>query len=177
MPRESVAQGPIAQQKIRVSVNGSPHELNAPPGLTLLELLRSRLGLRGAKDACGRGECGACTVLVDGIPMLSCLCLAVRTRGEVTTIEGLDHEFRDLREAFADTGGFQCGFCTPGQIVRAAALLRAGLPEDRAEAERVIRYEISGNVCRCTGYNGIVDAIIRVAEERRKSFAPKVVVA
>lgn len=167
----------MEQQKIRVKVNGATHELNVPPGLTLLELLRSRLALLGAKEACGRGECGACTVLVDGTPMLACLSLAVRTRGEVTTIEGLAHEFRDLREAFADTGGFQCGFCTPGQIVRGAALLRAGLPEDRAEAERFVRYEISGNICRCTGYNGIVDAILRVAEERRRSIARKAGIA
>jgi aerobic-type carbon monoxide dehydrogenase small subunit (CoxS/CutS family) len=157
----------MAQLTIRLKVNGVAHALDAAPGLTLLDALRGRLGMTGAKEACGRGECGACTVLVDGTPVLSCLLLAVRMRGEVTTVEGLEQECRDLREAFADTLGFQCGFCTPGQIVRAAALLRAGLPEDRAEAERAVRYEMSGNICRCTGYNGIVDAILRVAAERR----------
>jgi len=163
----------MAQQRISLKVNGASHELDVAPGLTLLEVLRSQLALRGAKDACGRGECGSCTVLVGGAPVLACLSLAVRTRREVTTIEGLEQECRDLREAFADTGGFQCGFCTPGQIVRGAALLRAGLSADRAEAERIVRYEISGNICRCTGYNGIVDAILRVADQRRQSAALK----
>ncbi len=135
--------------------------------MTLLAVLRGTLNLKGAKEACGRGECGSCTVLIDGVPVMACLTLAARVRGEVTTVEGLTEEFEDLREAFADLGGFQCGFCTSGQLVRAAALLRAGLPATRAEAERVIRYEMSGNICRCTGYNGIVDAIWATAEKRR----------
>ncbi|WP_395709566.1 (2Fe-2S)-binding protein [Reyranella sp.] len=148
-------------------VNGAPQDLDLPVGATLLSALRSGLGLKGAKEACGRGECGACTVLVDGVPVMACLTLAVRVRGEVTTVEGLTEEFRDLREAFADLGGFQCGFCTSGQLVRAAALLRAGLPATRTEAEPLIRYEMSGNICRCTGYNGIIDAIWATSEKRR----------
>jgi aerobic-type carbon monoxide dehydrogenase small subunit (CoxS/CutS family) len=148
-------------------VNGAPQDLDLPVGTTLLSALRSGLDLKGAKEACGRGECGACTVLVDGVPVMACLTLVARVRGEVTTIEGLTEEFRDLREAFADLGGFQCGFCTSGQLVRAAALLRTGLPETRAEAEPIIRYEMSGNICRCTGYNGIIDAIWATAEKRR----------
>ncbi|WP_422033959.1 (2Fe-2S)-binding protein [Reyranella sp.] len=150
-----------------LKVNGRAHEISAPPGMTLLAVLRGTLNLKGAKEACGRGECGSCTVLIDGVPVMACLTLAARVRGEVTTVEGLTEEFEDLREAFADLGGFQCGFCTSGQLVRAAALLRAGLPATRAEAERVIRYEMSGNICRCTGYNGIVDAIWATAEKRR----------
>jgi len=150
-----------------LDVNGSPARCRARPASTLLHVLRDELHLTGAKEACGRGECGACTVLVDGIPIASCLTLAARVRGAVTTIEGLAEEFVDLREAFADLGGFQCGFCTPGQIVRAAALLREGLPEDRIEAERVVRLEMSGNLCRCTGCEGIVKAIVRTAARRR----------
>lgn len=148
-------------------VNGSARQVEAPPGATLLHVLRGPLSLKGAKEACGRGECGSCTVLIDGVPVMACLTLAARVRGEVTTVEGLSDEFRDLREAFADLGGFQCGFCTSGQLVRAAALLRAGIPHGRDEAEKHIRYEMSGNICRCTGYNGIVDAIWATVEKRR----------
>ncbi len=148
-------------------VNGRAADLELAPGDTLLHVLRDRLRLTGAKDACGRGECGACTVLVDGIPILSCMQLASLVRGEVTTIEGLAEEARDLREAFADTGAFQCGFCTPGQIVRAAALVREGAPAD----ERTIRLQMSGNVCRCTGYTQIVDAVMRVWQRRAASRA------
>jgi aerobic-type carbon monoxide dehydrogenase small subunit (CoxS/CutS family) len=157
---------------VALHVNGERHDLEIAPGDTLLSVLRGARGLTGAKEACGRGECGACTVLVDGIPVMSCVSLACLVRGEVTTVEGLAEECRDLREAFADMGGFQCGFCTSGQIVRAAALLRSDLlPTDRSEAERVVRYQISGNICRCTGYNGIVDAILAVAAQRRLSAA------
>lgn len=130
----------------------APHE-------RLLDVVRDRFGLTGAKEACGRGECGACTVLVDGVPVVSCITLATRVTGEVTTIEGLADEAAPLRAAFADCGAFQCGFCTPGQIVRGTALLRAGLPAD----DGALRREMSGNVCRCTGYTGIIDAL-RAAE-------------
>lgn len=156
---------------LNLKVNGQLASVDAAPGSTLLSVLRGRLNLKGAKEACGRGECGACTVMVDGVPVMACLTLAARVRGEVTTVEGLADEFRDLRESFADHGGFQCGFCTSGQLVRAAALLRAGLPPTRAEAEAVIRFEMSGNICRCTGYNGIVDAIWATVEKRRQRVA------
>lgn len=129
------------------------------PDTRLLDALRDEHGLRGTKEACGRGECGACTVLVDGAPVLSCITLAVRVRGDVETVEGLAEESRVLRAAFADCGAFQCGFCTPGQIVRGVALLRAGLPPTDAE----LRQAMSGNVCRCTGYSGII-AALRMAE-------------
>jgi aerobic-type carbon monoxide dehydrogenase small subunit (CoxS/CutS family) len=129
---------------------------------TLLHVLRDRLRLTGAKESCGRGECGACTVLVNGTPVMSCVMLAWLVRGEVTTIEGLADEARDLREAFADAGAFQCGFCTPGQIVRASALLREAPSPD----ERAVREGMSGNVCRCTGYTQIVDAVLTTARKR-----------
>lgn len=137
-------------------VNGRAHHVETAPGDTLLRVLRDKLGLTGAKEACSRGECGACTVLLDGVPIVSCVMLAALVRGEVTTIEGLAEEARDLREAFADAGAFQCGYCTPGQIVRAAALIRGTQPAD----ERTVRFEMSGNVCRCTGYTQIVDAVL-----------------
>ena len=143
------------------TVNGRRTELSIEPGDRLLHVLRDRLGLLGAKEACGRGECGACTVLVGGRPVLACLVLAARA-DEVETIEGLAAEARPLREAFAEAGAFQCGFCTPGQIVRGVALLREGLPA----AEVDLRRAMSGNICRCTGYAGILRAL-RQADRAR----------
>ncbi len=142
-----------------LEVNGQRHDLDVSPGERLLDVLRDRLELLGSKEGCGRGECGACTVLIEGRPVLSCITLAARVRGRVETIEGVASEAWPLREAFADQGAFQCGFCTPGQIVRGVALLRDGLPED----ERSLRRLMSGNVCRCTGYVGIM-AALRQAE-------------
>lgn len=146
----------------RLRVNGRDVDAEVAPGDSLLDVLRDRLRLTGAKEACGRGECGACTVLVDGTPVMSCVTLAALVRDEVTTIEGLADEARDLREAFADAGAFQCGYCTPGQIVRAAALLRQGTPA----GEQAVRFEMSGNICRCTGYTQIVDAVLSTARRR-----------
>ena len=136
-------------------------------GETLLDVLRDRLRLTGAKEACGRGECGACTVLIDGVPVFSCVTLAALVNGEVTTVEGLAEDARDLREAFADHGAFQCGFCTPGQIVRGAALIRTGEPASEAK----IREQMSGNVCRCTGYTQIVDAVLAAWTRRARDRA------
>src|SRR5215510_5486827 len=107
----------------QLTVNGTAVEVRMSPGIRLVDILRGELSLTGTKEACGRGECGACTVLVDGRPMLACMLFAETVRGAVTTIEGLADDNTDLREAFADCGAFQCGFCTPGQIVRAVALL------------------------------------------------------
>jgi aerobic-type carbon monoxide dehydrogenase small subunit (CoxS/CutS family) len=139
-----------------LTVNGRSIEIGVEPHERLLDVLRDRLGLLGTKDACGRGECGACTVLVRGRPVVACLVLAARV-DDVETIEGLRDEARALREAYADAGAFQCGFCTPGQIVRGVALLREGLPAD----DQALRRAISGNICRCTGYAGIVRALRR----------------
>jgi aerobic-type carbon monoxide dehydrogenase small subunit (CoxS/CutS family) len=141
-----------------LTVNGRPMDIGVEPNERLLDVLRNRLGLLGTKEACGRGECGACTVLMKGRPVMSCLVLAARA-DDVETIEGLRDEAGPLREAFADAGAFQCGFCTPGQIVRGVALLRQGLPAD----DLTLRREMSGNICRCTGYAGIITALRRAA--------------
>ncbi|MDO8277032.1 MAG: 2Fe-2S iron-sulfur cluster-binding protein, partial [Burkholderiaceae bacterium] len=137
--------------KISLSVNGLHHELDVEPDAPLSTVLREQLGLTGTKESCSRGECGACTVLVGGRPMMSCLLLAARVRQEVSTIEALAEEALPLREAFAQFAAFQCGFCTSGQIVRATALLRSGAISRSADPEGTIRREMSGNLCRCTG--------------------------
>jgi aerobic-type carbon monoxide dehydrogenase small subunit (CoxS/CutS family) len=152
--------------RLGLVVNGRRREIEAADGATLLEILRERLGLTGTKEACGRGECGACTVQIGGIPHLACITLAALVDGPVTTIEGLADDWVDLRRAFAEHGGFQCGFCTSGQIVHAAAILAEGLPENAAAAERALRHRLSGNICRCTGYAGILDAVMSVARAR-----------
>ena len=148
--------------RLRLVVNGATHDIDIVPGTTLLEVLRDRLGLTGSKEGCGRGECGACTVLLGRKPVLACLMLADATSETVTTIEALADDYVDLRQAFADFGAFQCGYCTPGQIVRAAALLDEEWPADQAEIDAFVRRRMSGNICRCTGYTGIVDAIAHV---------------
>jgi aerobic-type carbon monoxide dehydrogenase small subunit (CoxS/CutS family) len=152
---------------VRLRVNGKEVELQVPPGSRLIDVLRVHLGLTGTKEACARGECGACTVLVDGQAVMSCLAFVETVAGEVTTIEGLAESHVDLRHAFADCGAFQCGFCTPGQIVRAASLLQQKLPDEPAARERHVRHALSGNICRCTGYTGIVEAVLKVAAQRQ----------
>ncbi len=141
--------------RIEITVNGAcaAHDIAASD--SLLALLRDRLKLTGAKSACERGECGACTVLVGGRPRMACVTLAAQVSEPVETIEGLADEARDLRAAFADCGAFQCAFCTPGMVVRGVALLRAGLPATDDELRRAL----SGNLCRCTGYQSIVEAL------------------
>jgi aerobic-type carbon monoxide dehydrogenase small subunit (CoxS/CutS family) len=139
---------------MRLRVNGAPHELDTPVGQTLAETLRGDLGFTGTKVACGEGHCGACTVLVDGVPQLSCITLVhtVEDR-DVTTIEGLrDHP---LVDAFVRCDALQCGFCTPGQIVSASALVEAN-PEPSLEE---IRHAMAGNLCRCGTYPRIQEAI------------------
>jgi aerobic-type carbon monoxide dehydrogenase small subunit (CoxS/CutS family) len=154
--------------KRQLKVNGKQVDAPAQAGMRLIDFLRDTLGLIGAKEACGRGECGACTVLLDGRPILSCIALTETVAGEIRTIEGLAGECVALRQAFADHGSFQCGFCTPGQIVRAAALLREPWPDNPREHEAFVRRRMSGNICRCTGYTGIVDAILSVAAATRQ---------
>lgn len=143
-------------------VNGKAKRVHAPADAFLLEVLRDKLALTGAKLACGMGECGACTVLLDGEAVCSCLTLAVETQDrEITTIEGLAKpgELDALQAALADHGGVQCGFCTPGMTLTARALLNQNPNPTEAE----VRQALSGNLCRCTGYGKIVEAVLATA--------------
>ena len=147
---------------VSLVVNGERLDADVAPDASLLAVLRAG-GLTGAKEACGRGECGACTVLVDGEAVMSCIALAALVRGAVTTAEGLDDAGRPVREAFAEHCGHQCGYCTPGHVVNGAALVTGGGALDRG----ALRRQISGNVCRCTGYAQILDAVEAAAELTR----------
>jgi len=144
-------------------VNGGRYELDVAVGRTLAETLREDLGLTGTKIACAEGHCGACTVLVDGVPTLSCISLVHAVDGEVTTIEGLrDHP---LVDSFVAADALQCGFCTPGQIVSASALVEANPEPTRDE----IRHAMAGNLCRCGAYPKIEEAIVAFAGDGRSS--------
>ena len=147
-------------EKIRCAlrINNEDYDLYISPHRTLLEVLRDELQLTGAKESCNEGACGTCTVLLDGLPVRSCLLLALEAQGrEVTTIEGLakSGKLHPVQEAFVEHHGIQCGFCSPGMILTAKALL----DENPHPTEAEIRRAISGNVCRCTGYAKIVEAI------------------
>lgn len=135
-------------------VNDERIETEGPVDATLLTVLRAR-GLTGAKEACGRGECGACTVLVGETPTLACIQLATLVREPVRTVEGLGDAGRRVREAFAERCAHQCGYCTPGYVMTAVGLVERGEPTDRS----TLRHQVCGNVCRCTGYAQILDAI------------------
>lgn len=151
---------------LKLKVNGKMQALKVEPHLTLLEVLRERLGLTGAKEGCGTGDCGACTVLLNGEPVNSCLKLAVEAEGqEVLTIEGLgsEDELHPLQKAFIELGAAQCGFCTPGMLLSAHALLLKNPQPDEME----IRQALSGNLCRCTGYDKIIRAVQAAAGEVR----------
>lgn len=153
---------------ITLYVNGSAHRLVVDPVASLLHVLRDELCLTGTKEGCGTGYCGACTVLVDGQPVNSCLFFAVDADNRrVTTVEGVaaDGATADLPHAFVEHGGLQCGFCTPGMIVSAAALLE----EERDPSPDRIRRCLSGNLCRCTGYQSIVRSVRAVAERRMRA--------
>jgi carbon-monoxide dehydrogenase small subunit len=153
--------------KIEFSVNGNPVSVEVPVHATLLSVLRDTLGLTGTKEGCGIGECGACSVLLDGRLVNACLILAPQAGGrQVVTIEGIcsaDGNPNDLQQAFIDYGAVQCGYCIPGMILAGEALLRANPRPSRME----IREAIAGNLCRCTGYQQIVDAIQATALRRR----------
>ena len=166
---------PIESQKsaqIRFTLNGEETDVSFAPYKTLLEVLREDLGHTGTKHGCELGECGACAVLLDGKPVLSCLLLALECNGrKVLTVEGLssDGRLHPLQDAFADLGAAQCGYCTPGILVTAKALLDANPHLNRDQ----IREALSGNLCRCTGYLQIFEAVeaamVKIAEEMKES--------
>ena len=153
----------MEKHTIDLTINGENYELQVAPNELLVNVIRETVGLTGTKYACGTGQCGACTVVVDGEPILGCLTLAVTVDGsEITTIEGLanaDGILDPLQEAFLDTNAIQCGYCTPGMVLVGRDLLQK-MPNP---SEDQIRHHIKGNICRCTGYNGIVRAIKKAA--------------
>lgn len=153
------------KRTISFTLNGEPIEVEIEPHLTLLQLLRDKLELTGTKEGCGMGECGACTVLLDGKTVNSCIFPALEVEGKkVTTIEGLTDaqgNLHPIQKAFIDYGAIQCGFCTPGMVLSAKALL----DERPKPTEEEIRHGIAGNLCRCTGYLQIIQAIKVVSEK------------
>lgn len=154
---------------ISFNLNGAPVKADAAHETRLVDLLRNNFGLTGIKEGCGEGECGACMILLNGFPALSCIMAAGAVEGQqVTTIEGLRSTpgFAILAQAFNDAGAVQCGYCTPGMIVIAYALLR----DDPAPDEQTIRSAMAGNLCRCTGYAMIVEAVTLAAKRRGKAW-------
>jgi aerobic carbon-monoxide dehydrogenase small subunit len=158
-----------SKQLVALNINGDVYELAVVPTHTLLEVLREDAGLTGTKHGCEQGECGLCTVLVDGRPQFSCLTLAVEAQGsEICTVEGLARggELHPLQQAFGETGASQCGYCTSGMLMSAQGLLERNPSPSRSE----IREALAGNLCRCTGYLAIIDAV-ELAAARMRSAA------
>ena len=157
----------MPKRLLSLHVNGEPHTVAAEPHHTLLEVLREEMGLTGTKHGCELGECGACTVLIDGVPVLSCLTLPVELEetAEITTVEGLARgpELHPLQIAFAEEAAAQCGYCTPGMLMAAKALLDGNQTPSRHEMAEAI----AGNLCRCTGYTAIYEAIDKAATRMR----------
>jgi len=152
-------------QKLTLKVNGRSHRLLVEPRWSLLFVLREKLGLTGTKVGCERGECGACTVLINGVPRYACMTLALEAEGEeITTVEGLmdGEELGPVQQAFLENDAFQCGYCTPGQIMAAEGLLRAGVPLSVGEIQK----GMSGNLCRCGAYAHIFRAVETAAKAR-----------
>ncbi|MEM3420763.1 MAG: (2Fe-2S)-binding protein [Candidatus Hadarchaeum sp.] len=151
---------------VRLNVNGKNYEVEVKPHWTLLQVIRDKLGLTGTKYGCGTGECGACTVLIDGKPMTSCLVLAASAEGrKIVTIEGISSDkLHPIQEAFIEEGAIQCGYCTPGMILTAKALLE----KNPHPTEEEVRRAIDGNLCRCTGYVKIVKAILKASKRLEK---------
>ena len=153
----------MSRQTISLKINGQPYELAVEPHWTLLETVREQLGLTGSKEGCGTGDCGACSMIVDGRLITACLMLAPEADGsEITTIEGLarNGDLHPVQQSFIEAGGVQCGFCTPGMIMAAKALLDSN-PRPTLED---VRLGLAGNLCRCTGYAKIYEAVLAAAE-------------
>ncbi|MGM0420955.1 MAG: (2Fe-2S)-binding protein [Bacillota bacterium] len=154
--------------KIKLTVNNKEVEKEIPANWRLVDLLRDGFGMTGCKEGCGVGECGACTILLDGEAVASCLIMAGQVQGrEVTTIDGISNgeELHPIQQAFIEKGAVQCGYCTPGMILSSLALLRKNVNP----TEKEIKVAISGNLCRCTGYKQIVDAIKLAADRMKES--------
>jgi carbon-monoxide dehydrogenase small subunit len=159
---ESAKKSRSKARVISIRVNGEAHEITVRPRNMLLEAIRDLVGLTGTKDGCESGTCGACTVLLEGKPVLSCITLAVECDGnEIQTVEGLadGEELSPIQDAFLDQGGVQCGFCTPGMLMSITALLESNPKPNRDEINKALE----GNLCRCTGYNAIVDAVLQAS--------------
>ena len=157
----------MSKKHVTTTVNGDPAEFLTDAGTTLLDALRDELGLTGSKEGCGSGDCGACSVIVDGRLVCSCLMLAVEAEGRrIETIEGLAHgsELHPLQQKFLEHAALQCGFCTPGLLVASKALLDANPNPTEEEA----RYWLAGNLCRCTGYDKVIRAVLDAAAEMRQ---------
>jgi len=167
---ELIVMAVVATQKtIKLKVNGKEHTLEVGANETLVEVLREKLRLTGTKIGCNRGECGACTVLIDGEAILSCLTLAIECEGrEILTIEGLEDPktggLDPIQEAFVENFGIQCGFCTPGMVMSAKALLN----KNPNPSEEEVKEGIQGNLCRCTGYTQIIESILAAAEKMER---------
>ena len=158
------------QYPVRLRINGHDREFNVESWVTLLDLLRERAGMTGTKKGCDQGQCGACTVLVDGKRINSCLTLAVMQDGkEITTVEGLasGDELHPLQQAFIDCDAFQCGYCTPGQLCSAVGLINEGQARSRDD----VRELMSGNICRCGAYPQIADAVVQIMDLRARDGA------
>jgi carbon-monoxide dehydrogenase small subunit len=159
---------PTHKQLVALNINGDDYELAVTTSHTLLEVLREDAHLTGTKHGCEQGECGLCTVLVDGRPQFSCLTLAIEAQGcEIRTVEGLASggELHPLQQAFGETGASQCGYCSPGMLMSAQALLERNPSPNRTE----IREALAGNLCRCTGYQAIIEAVELAAVRMRSA--------
>jgi carbon-monoxide dehydrogenase small subunit len=149
--------------EVNFKLNGEKATVEVPPYTTLIDMLRNELGIRSVKKGCEHGECGACTLLVNGLPMTSCIILAPQVEGKhITTLEGLEHKalMIDLRQAFIENGAIQCGFCTPGMLISSYALLR----DNPNPSPDEVKLGIEGNICRCTGFTKIIEAVLDAAE-------------
>jgi aerobic-type carbon monoxide dehydrogenase small subunit (CoxS/CutS family) len=153
----------VKTMKVNFELNGKKVTADVTPYTTLTDMLREDLGIQSVKKGCEHGECGACTVLVNGLPMTSCIMLAPQVEGKyVTTLEGLEYKalMIDLRQAFIENGAIQCGFCTPGMLISSYALLR----DNKHPSPEEVKLGIEGNICRCTGFTKIIEAVLDAAE-------------